>query len=120
MARPIGQGDVTKKKIAEEAIALFEAKGYSATSMSDLKERTMFSKGTIYYHFQNKEDLFLYCVNLASSQWMEKWLLASQQVQTATEKIEILAKCYTDDLQKPITKMISEFLAVSDTSTAEQ
>lgn len=120
MARPAGQGEVTKKKIVEEAIALFETKGYSATSMSDIKERTTFSKGTIYYHFQNKEELFLYCVKEASSQWMAKWLLESQQVQTATEKLEIVAKCYTEDLQKPITKTISEFLAVNNTLIADQ
>lgn len=120
MARPAGQGEVTKKKIVEEAIALFETKGYSATSMSDIKERTTFSKGTIYYHFQNKEELFLYCFKEASSQWMAKCLLECKDAQTATEKLEIVAKCYTEDLQKPITKMIPEFLVVSNNLLAEQ
>lgn len=62
MARPKGQGERTKKLIAEKAKVIFEKKGYAGTSMEDIRAFSEISKGSIYYHFKSKEELFLYTV----------------------------------------------------------
>jgi len=47
----------TKAVIIKESANLFNTKGYKATSLSDITTATGFTKGAIYKHFKNKEDL---------------------------------------------------------------
>ncbi|MDA8334112.1 MAG: TetR/AcrR family transcriptional regulator [Peptococcaceae bacterium] len=44
-------------KIIEAAAELFQKKGYTATSLRDIAEKTGFTKAALYYHIQNKEDI---------------------------------------------------------------
>jgi len=48
-----------KKLILKIATRLFSEKGFKETSMADLAKMTGVAQGTIFYHFNNKEDLFL-------------------------------------------------------------
>jgi len=51
---------VSKKKvILKVATRLFSEKGFRETSMADLAKMTGVAQGTIFYHFNNKEELFL-------------------------------------------------------------
>lgn len=47
----------TKDLIIKHSADLFNTKGYKATSLSDITNATGFTKGAIYKHFKNKEDL---------------------------------------------------------------
>ncbi|HYG03918.1 MAG TPA: TetR/AcrR family transcriptional regulator [Chryseosolibacter sp.] len=47
----------TRDKILKKAGILFNTKGYKATSISDITDATGFTKGAIYRHFDNKEEL---------------------------------------------------------------
>ncbi|MEP0479738.1 MAG: TetR family transcriptional regulator, partial [Nonlabens sp.] len=47
----------TKATILKESANLFNAQGYKATSLSDITTATGLTKGAIYKHFKNKEDL---------------------------------------------------------------
>jgi AcrR family transcriptional regulator len=49
--------EITKSKVLQEAITLFNTKGYRATSLSDITNATGLTKGAIYRHFENKEQL---------------------------------------------------------------
>ena len=68
--------DVTqiKKDIARNTKELFAQKGYSATSMEDICTINNRSKGSIYYHFKSKEELFMYLIKLNNEDWMDAWL----------------------------------------------
>ena len=48
----------SKGKIIETAFKLFLDKGYSNTSMADLVKASGLSKGGVYHHFSNKENLY--------------------------------------------------------------
>lgn len=48
----------TKEYIIDEAYKLFLSKSYEAVSISDISEAIGFTKGALYHHFVNKEDLF--------------------------------------------------------------
>lgn len=51
---------MSKKRIILIAgTRLFAKKGFSGTSMSELAELTNIASATIFYHFKNKEELFL-------------------------------------------------------------
>jgi TetR/AcrR family transcriptional regulator, transcriptional repressor for nem operon len=47
----------TKQTILQQAGVLFNSKGYKATSVSDITEATGFTKGALYRHFENKDEL---------------------------------------------------------------
>ncbi len=48
----------TKRKIFETSMKLFAEKGYDATSVEDITEAVGVAKGTLYYHFTSKEEIF--------------------------------------------------------------
>ena len=48
-----------KKDILDVATRLFSQRGFRETSMADLSKITGVAQGTIFYHFDNKEKLFL-------------------------------------------------------------
>lgn len=56
-----GLKDLQDKRliIINEATALFSDKGFHATSMQEVADRSHVSKGTIYTYFESKEDLLL-------------------------------------------------------------
>jgi len=53
------KGQATKEHIIRQSAVLFNTKGYSGTSLSEIIERTNIRKGGIYNHFQSKDDIAL-------------------------------------------------------------
>ena len=52
----------TKRKIFETSMKLFAKKGYDATSVEDITATVGVAKGTLYYHFSSKEEIFNFLV----------------------------------------------------------
>lgn len=48
----------TRRAIIEGAIELFAGNGYRRTSLDEVADRARVSKGAIYHHFSNKQDVF--------------------------------------------------------------
>lgn len=46
------------EEIVKKAIRVFAKKGYENTSMDDIADRAKVAKGTLYYYFPSKEDLY--------------------------------------------------------------
>lgn len=53
----------TRSRILDAALDVFSRKGYHSTRMDDVVEQSSTSKGAIYFHFPNKEKLFLALVD---------------------------------------------------------
>lgn len=51
-----------KELILQAATHLLAVKGYKETSMAELAKATGVAQGTIFYHYNNKEELFLACL----------------------------------------------------------
>ena len=49
--------DERPREILDAALRVFAARGYSATRLEDVAAAAGVTKGTIYYYFENKEDL---------------------------------------------------------------
>lgn len=47
----------TKRKIFDTALKLFAEKGYASTSIEEITAISGVAKGTLYYHFSNKEEI---------------------------------------------------------------
>jgi AcrR family transcriptional regulator len=48
-----------RAQIVEAALGCFSARGYHATTMDDLVAASGLSKGSLYWHFESKEEVFL-------------------------------------------------------------
>ena len=55
--------DATRDRILDAALDKFSSKGYHDTRMDEIVEESGTSKGAIYFHFPNKERLFLALVD---------------------------------------------------------
>lgn len=52
------KNEARRRAILDAALAVFSAKGYTATRMEDIARAAGVAKGTIYLYFQDKEGLF--------------------------------------------------------------
>ena len=52
-----------REKILDAAIELFSQKGYESTKISDITDALRMGKGTFYVYFNNKEELFIECID---------------------------------------------------------
>lgn len=53
----------TRRRILEAAIQVFASKGYHNTRVDEIVDVSHTSKGSIYFHFPSKEDIFLALVD---------------------------------------------------------
>jgi len=59
----MSKAQITRMQILQQAFALIYQKGYQATSIDEIIERTSVTKGALFYHFKNKEELGLAIIN---------------------------------------------------------
>jgi AcrR family transcriptional regulator len=53
------QRGVTRERILDVALELFNEQGYDKTSLREIAERLGVTKAALYYHFERKEDILL-------------------------------------------------------------
>ncbi len=51
------KGDVTREKILNETICLYNQQGIESTSINDIIDVMGLTKGSLYFHFHSKDDL---------------------------------------------------------------
>ncbi|MBY0037318.1 TetR family transcriptional regulator C-terminal domain-containing protein [Bacillus bombysepticus] len=110
--------EITKKDIMEHASLLFSQKGYNQTSVGDISKASGYSKGHIYYHFKNKEELFVLLAQETMQIWHEKWKVKESTYSTATEKLYGIAIHVLYNYQTPLLKSGQE-LASNPKSSPE-
>lgn len=71
----------TKRKIFETAMELFAQKGYEATSVEEITSIVGIAKGTLYYHFTSKEEIFYFLIE-------EGMKLLKNSIEIKTSKYE--------------------------------
>ena len=72
-----------RERIVEEATRLFVANGFHGISMREIAEAVGISKAGLYYHFQDKEDLFI-AILTANLERVEEIILAARQADPTT------------------------------------
>lgn len=93
-----------KRIIKEKAFELFSMYGYNQTSIGDIAKASGYSKGHIYYHFENKEKLFVQLAQNSMHEWYTKWMEIEQTYSTANEKWYGMAKHVLYNYQTPLLK----------------
>ena len=89
---------MSKKKdaIVQTAQVLFANKGYGQTSMAELSFLTGAAEGTIFYHFKNKEEIFIFILTSIKDriiQSIEK-SLSGQKFQSGCDMLQWVVSFY--------------------------
>jgi TetR/AcrR family transcriptional regulator, transcriptional repressor for nem operon len=85
-----------KEKIVSEALRQFSTKGFMATSTSDIIHAAGTSKGGLYNHFKNKEQLFLEALSQARKIWRERNLSGVEAISRPIDRIKHILINYKD------------------------
>ena len=100
------------ERILEQATVLFVTRGYTGVSMREISEACGLSKAGLYYHYKDKEDLFL-AILKENLNMLEKLIDEVEgQGQNATEKIHLL-------IQAIFTRIPSRWRAVIQLASQE-
>jgi len=77
MRRTKEDAEQTRLKIIAAALELFSKNGYSNTTLAMIADEAGFSRGPIYWHFKNKDELYQAVLGY-SQQPLEKLIIQSQ------------------------------------------
>ena len=78
-----------KQQIFEAAVTCFGRQGYHLTTMDDIAAECGLSKGSLYWYFDSKKELFLYLFSVMMDQTIGTWdQILNDQTLTATEKLQ--------------------------------
>lgn len=62
----------TRRRILEAAVRVFAEKGYHDTAVDDIVRASDTSKGAVYFHFPNKQGIFLALVEYLANQVLDR------------------------------------------------
>jgi TetR/AcrR family transcriptional regulator, transcriptional repressor for nem operon len=95
-SRKSSRGEATRRRIVERSAAVFNRRGYSGTSMSELMAATGLEKGGLYRHFASKQ-------GLAAAAFEYAWKAANgprrrglEDCTTALDKLLLLVKNFVE------------------------
>jgi AcrR family transcriptional regulator len=96
------RAEETRKAVLLAAAHLFFERGYVATSISDISERSGRTSGAVYFHYTNKEQLALAVVKAHFAAWPAMIARHEAASEPALEKLVALsftvARAFRDDV----------------------
>lgn len=93
--------EATKEKILKQSGKLFNTQGYKATSLSDITAATGLTKGAIYRHFDNKDELEMESLSYLSSIMFNTLKQRIRSENTAPNKLKSICQYYKNYLFSP-------------------
>ena len=86
----------TRDKILDAALNIFAAKGYHDTRMDEIVDESGSSKGSIYFHFPNKERLFLALVDQFANLLERRVTESIEQKQEGIPRVRVALEAIVD------------------------
>jgi AcrR family transcriptional regulator len=90
----------TKNTIFEAAIKVFSSNGYNGATMDDIALNAGVAKGTLYYHFKSKEEIFKYIVKEGMNKIRENVQERVDNEEDVILKLKVLCKVQLDLVYK--------------------
>lgn len=82
----------TKSAIFKAAIKVFSSYGYTGATMDEIVNCAGVSKGSLYYHFKSKEELFNFIIDEGINLIIENVDEATKNIDNPLERLEISAR----------------------------
>ncbi|HEX5171533.1 MAG TPA: TetR/AcrR family transcriptional regulator [Cyclobacteriaceae bacterium] len=112
--------ELTRDRILKKAGILFNTQGYKATSISNITDLTGFTKGAIYKHFRDKEDLERESLAHLSELMFENVRVVIKKEPTAGRKLRAIFHYFESYITDPPLKggcpLLNAAVEADDTS----
>jgi len=110
----------TREQILQAALACFSDKGYHQTTMDDIVKESGLSKGSLYWYFKSKQELFISLIDWFMTGVGEEVFQAWTDEMSAAEKIRAMIGAFVNESEQyiPFFKITLDFWA--QTSEDEQ
>ena len=82
----------TKKAIFNAAIKVFSIEGYDSATVEEIASEAGVAKGTLYYNFQGKEEIFKFVIDEGMKLIKNEVIDAIKDIDDPLEKLKISAK----------------------------
>lgn len=96
--------EATKELIITKSADLFNTQGYKATSLSDITKATGLTKGAIYRHFKNKEDLERQALHSLSRLMFDEISTSIKAAKNFQDKMEAIFVFFDGYMGTPLYK----------------
>ncbi|KRF31694.1 TetR/AcrR family transcriptional regulator [Paenibacillus sp. Soil787] len=93
------KGQITKEHIIRESAGLFNTKGYTGASLSEIIDRCGIRKGGIYNHFENKDEIAFAAFDYSFSQILVLLSKALGNASNSKEKLLAICEVYIDIIE---------------------
>jgi AcrR family transcriptional regulator len=93
--------EVRRAQILDAALRCFAERGYHAATMDDLVRASGLSKGSLYWHFRSKEEVFLALFDRFTEELFGDW---DQEVAAGSSGLELLRRGFDDFLERLIAQ----------------
>ncbi|MBU5593380.1 TetR/AcrR family transcriptional regulator [Clostridium sp. MSJ-4] len=90
----------TKRVIFEASIKIFSKKGYEGATMDDIAATAGVAKGTLYYHFKSKEEIFNYIIKEGMHIIKEDMVEETEKEDNAILKLRTLCRIQLESVYK--------------------
>ena len=109
MSPKVDVADERRAQIIQAALACFTRKGYNNTTMDDIVAESGLSKGSLYWYFKSKDDLFAEALLSVFMDVGQEAIAALEQCSTASDKLRAMAQA-TVHFAKKVEGFFSLFL----------
>jgi AcrR family transcriptional regulator len=100
----MSKAERTKQYIIEKTAPIFNTKGYSGTSMSDLTVATGLTKGSIYGNFENKDEVAIAAFKYNIKKLQDTFAKEIEKQSTFKDKLLVYPRLYSKYSDLGITK----------------
>jgi AcrR family transcriptional regulator len=104
--RKQARGEATRAAIIHTATALFATRGYEATSIETVLEKSGISRGALYHHFDSKEALFEAVFETVEARIAQATVDASRGIADRVEAMRVGAEAFLDLSREPAIRQI--------------
>src|SRR5205807_2407511 len=94
--RRVEQGEATRAALVRAAQRLFTRKGYGATSTEEIVRTAKVTRGALYHHFSDKEELFRAVFEATEAQMLERVLGAAANVPSPLAQLQVAIDAFLE------------------------
>ena len=86
----------TKEKLIKATVAIFARKGYENTSIDEIVAKAKIAKGTFYYHFKSKEEIFFELIDQGIKSLIKKAQARLKDKISCQDKLNAVIEAQTE------------------------
>lgn len=98
----------TKQEIVNASLELFASKGYGGTSMNDIISAVGISKGSVYWHFKSKEEIFMQVITESYAEWINLVNTELAAIDGPIDKLRKYGELFIATIDMPVWRISPE------------